>query len=52
MLSSDASIIEITTEPPRQSKRSKSKEPRTYARKFASLKDHMGSLEDTVARIE
>lgn len=50
MPSLDATVIDITTEPPKQSKCGKSKESRTHARESASLEDHMGSSEDDVSR--
>lgn len=46
MSSSDAAIINDVPEQPRQSRRGKSKEPRTHVRESASLDDRVGLLED------
>lgn len=52
MPSLDATVIDITTEPPKQSKCGKSKESWTHARESTLLEDRMGSLEDDVSKAE
>nr|CAD1824698.1 unnamed protein product [Ananas comosus var. bracteatus] len=52
MSSSDAGIVDVRGDPPKQpSKRSKSKDPQRITRDSASLEDRLVLLEDIIAKI-